>query len=272
MVDLLTHAALQRTAVDLVAVELADGIGSVLVGVHLDESKATVRLEASLSDISEVLEQRDEVVLGGVRGQVADIAGSLPCRSLLDDHLVGVGTLGGEAVVAEGSGRGHAHLRHGLLLGVRRLALLVGPVAADGTRTEPLAVHVGESLLSIATIAESDEAVATRATSLHVPHDAGLRNGTKGGESLEEDLIVDFVGEIADKDVEVVRGVLLGGSVRLVSPVDANLLLVNATAVESLHRALGGTGVVVLNETVVVTLGLELKRGKTSENVLCGQC
>jgi hypothetical protein len=47
---------------------------------------------------------------------------------------------------------------------------------------------------------------------------------------------------------------------------------VNATAVESLHRALGGTGVVVLNETVVVTLGLELKRGKTSENVLCGQC
>ena len=61
-----TYAALQRTAVNLVAVELADGVGGVLVGVHLDEGKATVRLEASLGDISEVLEQRDEVVLGGV--------------------------------------------------------------------------------------------------------------------------------------------------------------------------------------------------------------
>lgn len=204
MVDLLTHAALQRTAVDLVAVELADGVGSVLVGVHLDEGKATVRLEASLGDISEVLEQRDEVVLGGVRGQVADVAGGLPRGSLLDDHLVGVGTLGGEAVVAEGSGRGHAHLRHSLLLRVRRLALLVGPVAADGARTEPLAVHVGKSLLGIATITESNEAVATRATSLHVPHNAGLGHGAKGGESLEEDLIVDLVGEITDEDVEVV--------------------------------------------------------------------
>lgn len=239
------------------------------MGVHFDESKATVRLEASLGDISEVLEQRNEVVLGGVRGQVANVASGLPCGSLLNNHLVGVGALGGEAVVAEGSGRSHAHLGHGLLLGVRRLALLVGPVAANSARTEPLAVHVGESLFGIATITESDEAVATRATSLHVPHDAGLGDGAKCGESLEEDLIIDLVGKIADEDVEVVRGILLGGGVGLVSPVDANLLLVDATAVEGLHGALGGTRVVVLNETVVVALGLELKGYIASEEVLC---
>jgi hypothetical protein len=174
------------------------------VGVHFDESKATIRLEASLGDVSEVLEQRNKVVLSGVRGQVADVASGLPRGSLLDNHLVGVSTLGGEAVVAEGSGRGHAHLGHGLLLGVRRLALLVGPVAANGARTEPLAVHVGKSLLGVATITERDEAVATRATSLHVPHDAGLGDGAKGGEGLKENLIVDLVGEIADEDVEVV--------------------------------------------------------------------
>ena len=174
------------------------------MGIHFDESKATVRLETSLGDVSKVLEKGNKVVLGGVRGQVADVASGLPCGSLLNNHLVRVGALGGEAVVAEGSGRGHAHLCHGLLLGVRRLALLVGPVAANGARTEPFAVHVGESLLGIATITEGDEAVAARATSLHVPHNTGLGNGAKGGESLEEDLIVDLVGEITDEDVEVV--------------------------------------------------------------------
>lgn len=55
----------------------------------------------------------------------------------------------------------------------------------------------------------------------------------------------------------------------MVSPVDANLLLVDTTAVESLHGALGGTGVVVLDETVVVTLRLELKGDEASEKVLC---
>ena len=183
------------------------------MGVHLDESKATVGLEASLGDIAEVLEQRNEIVLGGVGGEVANVASGLPSGSLLDHHLVRVCALGREAVVAEGSGRGHAHLSHGLLLGVRGLALLVGPVATDGARAKPLAVHVGESLLSITTVTESDKAVATGATSLHVPHDTSLGDSAKGGEGLEQNLIVDFVAKVADEDVEVVRGVLLGDSV-----------------------------------------------------------
>lgn len=240
------------------------------MGVHLDEGEATVRLEASLGDIAEVLEKRNKVVLSGVWSQVANVASSLPCRGLLDDHLVRVGTLGGEAVVAEGSGRSHAHLGHGLLLRVRRLTLLVGPVAADSAGTKPLAVHVGESLLSIAAFAESNEAVATRATSLHVPHDTSLRDGAESREGLEQNFIVDFVGKIANKNVEVVRGILLGDSVRLVSPVDANLLLVNAAAVKSRHSALCRTGVVVLNETVVVALGLELEEKECQRRCFVG--
>ena len=232
------------------------------MGVHLDESKTTVGLEASLGDVAEVLEQRNEIVLGGVGGEVANVASGLPSGSLLDHHLVRVCALGREAVVAEGSGRGHAHLSHGLLLGVRGLALLVGPVATDGARAKPLAVHVGESLLSITTVTESDKAVATGAASLHVPHDTSLGDSAKGGEGLEQNLIVDFVAKVADEDVEVVRGVLLGDSVGLVGPVDADLLLVNATAIEGLHCALGRTGVVVLDETVVVTLGLELEEAR----------
>lgn len=229
------------------------------MGVHLDESKAAVRLEASLGDVAEVLEQRDEIVLGGVGREVANVASGLPSGSLLNHHLVRVCALGGEAVVAERSGRGHAHLGHGLLLRVRGLALLVGPVATDGARAKPFAVHVGESLLSITTVTESDEAIATGATSLHVPHDTGLGDGAKGGEGLEQNLVVDFIAEVANEDVEVVRGVLLGDGVGLVGPVDADLLLVNAMAIEGLHGALGRTGVVVLDEAVVVTLGLELE-------------
>jgi len=41
---------------------------------------------------------------------------------------------------------------------------------------------------------------------------------------LEENLIVDFVREIADKDVKVVGGIFLVGGVGLVSPIDADFL------------------------------------------------
>jgi hypothetical protein len=209
-----THAALQRTAVDIVAVELANGHGSILVRVHLDESETAVRLEARLGNVAKVLEQRDQVVLSGVRGEVADVAGSLPLRSLCEDSVVRLDALSGELVVlAKGTRRGNTHLGHSLLLGERRLALLVGPVAADGARAQPLAVHRGQGLVGLGAVAEGNKAVATRAAGLHVPHDAGLGYTAKGGEGLEEHFVVDFVGEIANKDVEVARGVLLAGRV-----------------------------------------------------------
>lgn len=56
-----TYAALERSAVDVVAIELANGHGGVLVGVHLDKGKATVGLETGLGNVTEVLEQRHKV-------------------------------------------------------------------------------------------------------------------------------------------------------------------------------------------------------------------
>ena len=194
------------------------------MGVHLDERKAAVGLEARLDHKTKVLEERDDVVLGRVRGQVAHVAGRLPGRGLIDNHVVAVDAVGREVVVAVRRGRGHAHLLHGLLLGHGWLALLVGPVAADGTGAEPLAVHGAQSLLGIRALAERDEAVATRAAGLHVPHDAGLGDGAEGGEGLQQDLVVHLVGKIADEDVEMVRGVLLVVVVGLISPIHANFL------------------------------------------------
>lgn len=148
--------------------------------VHFDEGKATVGLEAGLGHVPEVLEQRHKVGLRGVRSEIANIACGLPLRGLLHDHVVALNTVGGEMVVPERSSRRHAHGCHGLLLGDGRLAFLVRPVAANGARTEPLAVHGAERSLGIGAVAESDETVAARPARLHVPHDARLGDGTKG--------------------------------------------------------------------------------------------
>jgi hypothetical protein len=44
---------------------------------------------------------------------------------------------------------------------------------------------------------------------------------------LKEDFIIDFVGEITNKDMEVVRSVFFVGSVGLVGPVDTDFLTYN---------------------------------------------
>ena len=132
--SVLAPAAFQRTAIDLVPTKLTDSHGGILVRVHFDEGEAAVRLEAGLGDVAEVLEQRHQIVLGRVRGEVADVAGGLPLWSLGDDHLEGLSALGWEGVVAAVRSRwSHAHLSHGLLLSVRRLAFLVRPITANRT-------------------------------------------------------------------------------------------------------------------------------------------
>ena len=205
----MTYAALEWAAVDVVRVELTDCHGSILMRIHLDEREPTVGLKASLENVAEVLEQRHQVILRGVRGQIADVAGGLPLGSLLDDHVITLHTLSGEVVVSKRSGGGHAHGSHGLLLRYGRLTLLVGPVAADGARSKPLAVHSVESLISIGAVPESNKSVSTRASSLHIPHHTSFGDRTKGGEGLSQDLVVHFVAQVTNKDVEVVRGILL---------------------------------------------------------------
>ena len=179
-----TYATLERAPIHVVTVQLADGGGGVLVSIHLDEGETAISLEARLEHIAKVLEQGHDVVLGGVGGEIPDVASGLPRRSLVDDHIVAVDAVRGEVVVAEGGGGGHAHLLHGLLLGNRGLALLVGPIAANSSGAEPLAVHRAESLLGVRAIAEGDEAVTTGAAGLHIPHHSGLGYGPKGRESL----------------------------------------------------------------------------------------
>ena len=180
-----TYAALQRSTIDVIATQLTDGHCCVFVRIHLDESKATIRLEACLGNKTEVLEKRNEVVLSRVRSKVADIARGLPLWGLRNDHLVALHTVSGEVVMAVWSCRSHSHGRHSLLLRDRRLALLIGPIATNGPRSKPFAVHGAQSLLGITTVAKCHEAIATRATCLHVPHDTSFGNGSKGRECLK---------------------------------------------------------------------------------------
>ncbi len=270
-----THAALQRPSINIVSVHLADSQRGVLVSVHLDKSKATVRLEARLNNIAKVLEQGDNVVGGRVGRQVANIDGSLPVRRLSLNDVVATDTMGGELVVAKGGGGRQAHSLHRLLLSHGWLSLLVGPVATDGTRAEPLAVHGAQGLLSLGAVTEGNEPVATGAARLHVPHNTGLGNGAEGGESLGEDFIVDLIGKVTNENVKVARGIFLAVGVGLVGPVDTDFLyhvsrflgytlilfdltyrLVNSASVQGLHGTLRRTRVIVLDETVVEALGL----------------
>ena len=174
------------------------------MSVHFDEGESAVRLEASLGNITKVLEKRNEVRLGRVRSEVAHITRGLPLRGLCHHHVIALYTVGGEVVMTEGGCWSHAHRGHSLLLGDGGLALLICPVAANGARTKPLSVHGAECAVSIGAIAESDKAITTRSACLHVPHNASFRHGSKGRKSLEKDFIVDLVGQIANEDVEVV--------------------------------------------------------------------
>ena len=86
------------------------------MGVHLDKGKPTISLEASLNNVTKVLEQRNEVVLCSVWSEIADVDSCLPSRGLLCDHIVACDTVGWEVVVTEWGGWRHAHGRHSLLL------------------------------------------------------------------------------------------------------------------------------------------------------------
>jgi hypothetical protein len=194
------------------------------VRVHLDESKTTIGLEAGFCDITKILEQGDKVCLRSVGREIANIASSLPLGSLLDNHIKTLYAMGGKMVMPEGSGRCHAHRCHGLLLGNGRLTLLVGPVAADGARPQPFAVHRTERTFGVGTVAESDEAVAAGSACFHIPHDARFRHNTEGRECLKKDFIIDLVGEIADEDVKVIRCIFLGRGIGLISPINADFL------------------------------------------------
>ena len=49
-----THATLERTSIDIGAVELTDRHRGLFVSVHSDEREPTIRLEACLQNVSEL--------------------------------------------------------------------------------------------------------------------------------------------------------------------------------------------------------------------------
>lgn len=194
------------------------------MSVQLDESETSIGLESRLDDEAKVLEQWNNIIWSRVRSQVANIDGRLPARGLRQDDLVASNAMRRELVVSVRSSRGQSHGLHGLLLRHGRLTLLVRPVAPDCSRSKPLSVHGAQSFLGLGSISEGDKSVTSRSASLHIPHNTSFRNGSKGGEGLEENLVIDLVGQVTDKDVKVVRCVLLGCSVRQIGPVHPDFL------------------------------------------------
>lgn len=66
-----------------------------------------------------------------------------------------------------------------------------------------------------------------------------------------EDRVVDFGREVADKEVVVLREVLLLGVGVLIGPIDPHLEVKDAAAVKRLQGRLGGAHLVVLDKAVV---------------------
>ena len=142
----------------------------------------------------------------------------------------------------------------------RTLRLLVRPVDANGARTEPFPVHGSDSLFRVGLVTESEKAVSTGLARVHIPHNTGVGKGAKGAEGLPEDLIVDLRAEVADKNVEMVAGVLLV-LLALISPVDADLGIEDLASVERLKSGLRSTHVHVLDEAIVETAMLVVSVG-----------
>jgi len=204
------------------------------------------------------LEERDEIGLGGVRSEVSDVDSGVVSGSLLDYGLVREGTTGetnwGRNADASGGTGGSGSYGRGAL------GLLICPVDSNGTRAQPFAVHGSDCLFGISLVAKGEETVATRFSRVHVPHDTGIGEGTKGAECLGKDLIVNLRAEITNEDMVMCGGVLLVLTA-LICPVDADLCIKDLAAIEGLEGSLGSTHVHVLNETVVETTVLVVTVG-----------
>lgn len=144
-----TYTAFEWSAVDVISIHLADCHGCILVGIHLDKGEAAVGLESRFDNESKVLEKGNHVIGGGIGCQIAHIASSLPVRSLVQNHIVTAHAVSRELMVTKGSRGSQAHSLHRLLLCNGRLPLLVGPVASNSSRAQPLAIHRAQCLFSI---------------------------------------------------------------------------------------------------------------------------
>ena len=203
------------------------------------------------------MEERDEIGLGSVRGEVSDVDGAVVRGGLLDHGLVGEGTTG-KADRGRNADVGGGAV--GGLWGWGALGLLVCPVDSNSARTKPFTIHGSDCLLGISLVAKGEETVTARFSGVHVPHDTGIREGTEGTECLGEDLVVNLGAEITNENVVMCGGVLLVLAA-LICPVDTDLCIKDLAAIEGLERSLSSAHVHVLNETVVETTVLVVTVG-----------
>lgn len=256
-----TYGALERTSVEDIAVKIKDGRCGLVVRTILDKGVATILLVANLDNVAKVGEERVQVLVCGEGGQVSHIDGhDIHRRPVVDGRVVGLllGRIDHCLAVGRHAGRHHSSVHHRLGLGHGRLAFLVCPVDANLAGAEPLAIHFGDCANGTFLAAVGDETVSASAARLHVPHDARLGDIAESLECLQQGLVGDLVGQVADKDVEVARGVFLVGGVGLIGPVDADLAIIDFATVHDQHGVFGGGGIVELDEAVVEALGVNV--------------
>jgi hypothetical protein len=191
--------------------------------LHFDKSETSIRLHSAFQDSSKIHKKRSEIVLASVRGEVATVAGGLSRWRLSNDLLVGLHAVGGKWWMIELRGR-HAHLHHCLLLRKGWLAFLICPVAANLACAQPFSIHGSDGFVCVFSLAVGNKSIASGATSLHIPHDASFGDFSENGKCSGQCFIVDFVGQVANKDVEMVRSILLVRIVWMICPVDSNFL------------------------------------------------
>jgi hypothetical protein len=102
----------------------------------IDKCKAPVRLRPRLYCIAEILKQGNKIVLGRIWRKISDVDGGLLLESLVHTHVVTLHTMGWKMMMAMRRCRSHSHSSYCSLLWDRRLALLVGPIAANSAGTK----------------------------------------------------------------------------------------------------------------------------------------
>ena len=86
---LLSPATCDGSSMEHLSVKFNNGHSGVLVRIQLHGCKSAISLDAYLRKVSNSLEERDQVRLGAVRGEIANADGSVVLWRLLHDCLVG---------------------------------------------------------------------------------------------------------------------------------------------------------------------------------------
>ena len=171
---ILTPTTLDRPAMHHLTLQLNDCHSSMLVCIKLNERKATISLHANFGKIADRLEQRNEVCLGAVGYQVANINSGVVRRRLLDNGLVGERTTLEIDWCRCSTERPSGTRRRCCYCCCCSLSFLIRPVDTDSAGAEPFSIHGSDGLLSVRLVPEGEEAVTTRFAGIHIPHHTSI--------------------------------------------------------------------------------------------------